>query len=55
MSDKTNAERQAALRQRRREEGLAKVTVWVHESNRQKLHEIARELLKPAKHVGPDR
>lgn len=48
MSDRTTAERQANLRRRRNERGEVQVLVWVHESNRERIKAIARELLEPA-------
>lgn len=48
-SDRTNAKRQAALRERRRLAGLIQLTVWIHPSNRAKLRRIAKQLETPAK------
>ena len=48
MTDRTAAKRQEARRQRRKEMGEVQVLVWVHKSNRERIKEIARELLKPA-------
>lgn len=48
MTDRTNTDRQAAFKKRRRENGEVQVTVWVHKSNKERLRKIAEELLKPA-------
>lgn len=47
MSDRTNAKRQEALRQRRSEAGLVRVEVYVHAANRKQIRELARDLEAP--------
>lgn len=48
MSDRTNTDRQAAFKRRRRENGEVQVTVWVHETNKETIKKIAQDLLTPA-------
>jgi hypothetical protein len=43
----TNADRQAAHRKRRQQEGLVQVLVWVHTSNKQKIKEVAKQMETP--------
>lgn len=49
MTDRTVAARQAALRQRRLDDGIVRVEVWVHKSNKAKIRELAKQLEKPAR------
>lgn len=46
--DRTAAERQQELRKRRKERGEVQVLVWVHETNKEKIKKIARDLLRPS-------
>ncbi len=48
MTDRTNANRQAALRERRRLAGLIQLTVWIHPTNKEKLRKAAKALEAPA-------
>lgn len=45
---RTNAQRQAALRERRAAEGVVQVVVWVHRSRLEELKRAAEELKEPA-------
>ncbi len=44
MSAKTSREKQAALRERRRQAGFRQLLEWVHDEDREKLRQVAREL-----------
>jgi hypothetical protein len=45
---KSNAERQAALRERRAAEGIVQAVVWVHKTRVDELKRAAEELKEPA-------
>lgn len=47
MTVRTNADRQAALRERRRLAGLIQLTVWIHPTNKAHLREVAKQLEHP--------
>lgn len=44
MSAKTSKEKQATLRERRKQAGFRQLLEWVHDEDREKLRKVARRL-----------